>query len=421
MIVDRNTKGKWIKRLTGLSMVTVLCFSLNTIPVLAEGVENTGAAIDVQQEVPVEPQQLFVPQNVVINGRTVLNTESFLNFNNTSIVSFDVFKVELSQFPLLNRVELCGSNLSNAQMEDLQHTYPNVKFVWSIKLGNYWTIRTDQVAFSTNKGPGPNLTNADTEQLKYCTDLVALDIGHNAVSDISFVRYMPNLRILILVDNRVRDLTPIESCKNLVYLETFVNPITDITPLTNLVNLIDLNISYNRFNDIQPLLNKPRLERLFVSHTGLSMAQINELQAEYPNIHVEYQVTQSIDGGWRKVDRYKAMRTMFKTNTVSDLFMTNVDRLAYYSNVFQYDYYVQRYPEVVAAVGADPITLLDYFIDHGLSQGQQASPTFSIVDYATFNPNLVEAFGLDYNLLFKHYMTRGFREPRICINPLTTT
>lgn len=411
MLVAGKYRKKWMKIILSMSMATVLCFTLKSFTAMAEEMVMPVAASDIQQ--------LYVPQNVVINGRTVSSAETFLDFNHAKIASYDTFKLELGQFPFLNRVELCGSNLSNACMEDLQRTYPNVKFVWSIRLGNYWTIRTDQVAFSTNKGPGPDLTNSDTEQLKYCTDLVALDIGHNAVSDISFVRYMPNLRILILVDNRVKDLTPIESCKNLVYLETFVNPITDITPLTNLVNLIDVNISYNRFCDIQPLLNKPRLERLFVSHTGLSMEQIQELQAEYPNIHVEYQVTQSIDGGWRKLDRYRAMRTMFKTNTVSDLFMTNVDRVAYYANVFQYEYYVQHYPEVVAKVGLDPVALLDYFIDYGLVEGQQASPTFSIVDYAAFNPNLVEAFGLDYDLLFKHYMTRGYREPeRICINPL---
>lgn len=364
-------------------------------------------------------EQLTVPEEIVqtfptvmINGRQEASSATFLDFNKATILDFNSFVVELGQFPFLTRVEMCGSNLSNEQMEFLQNTYPNVKFVWSLRLGNYWTVRTDQVAFSTNKGPGPNLTNADVEQLKYCTDMVALDLGHNRVSDISFLYHMPKLRILILVDNRVSDLTPVASCKDLVYLETFVNPIKDITPITDLVNLLDLNISYNRYTDNQPILHKPRLERLFVSHTGLSMAQINELQAEYPNIHVEYQVKESVDGGWRSIPRYRAMRTMFKTNTVSELFMTDIDRFAYYANVFDYGYYVTAHPEVVALVGNDPLQVLYYFIDHGVAQGHQASPTFSVMDYALYNADLHDLYGVDLKAYFNHYMTRGYKEPQ---------
>ena len=353
--------------------------------------------------------------NVVIAGRTLSSLMPVLDFNNCKISDYEAFAIELSQFPCLTRVELCGSNLSNEQMEGLQNLYPNVKFVWNLRLGNYWTVRTDQVAFTTNKGPGPDLTSADVEQLKYCTDMVALDIGHNAVKDVSFLNYMPKLRILILVDNRVSDLTPVASCKDLVYLETFVNPIRDITPLTNLVNLIDVNISYNRFTDITPILHKPRLERLFVTHCGLSQVQLDQLKAEYPNAQIEYTVSQSIDAGWRLNPRYKAMRTMYKTNTVSDLFMTDTDRILYYMDVFNYEYYVTRYPEVVAVVGNDPLQLLYYFLDYGVAQGQQASETFSVVAYMMYNPELQELYGDDLNKYFMHYMGCGYKENRITV------
>lgn len=384
-----------------LATVMFVCSLCITKPLMVFAEEKVNVPEEIIQTFP----------DVMINGVLVNSSISFLDFNKKQIADFNTFVNELGQFPFLTRVEMCGSNLSNEQMEFLQNTYPNIKFVWSLRLGNYWTVRTDQVAFSTNKGPGPNLTSADVEQLKYCTDMVALDLGHNRISDISFLYHMPKLRILILVDNRVSDLTPVASCKDLVYLETFVNPIKDVTPITNLVNLLDLNISYNRFTDIQPILHKPRLERLFVSHTGLSMAQIQELQAEYPNLHVEYQVKESIDGGWRKVPRYRAMRTMFKTNTVSELFTTDADRLSYYAMVFNYDYYVNLHPEVVQQVGSDPLEVLYYFINYGVAQGHQASPTFSIMDYAVYNTDLHESFGVDLNAYFNHYITRGYKEP----------
>lgn len=398
---------KMSKKMLLLYVVVILC-----LPVLlmgTKGIVNNASTVNAEDA------------NVIIAGRTVSSLSPTLDFNKCKITDYEAFVRELGQFPCLTRVELCGSNLSNEQMEGLQNVYPNIKFVWTLNLGNYWTVRTDQVAFSTNKGKGPDLTNADVEQLKYCTDMVALDIGHNAVSDVSFLRYMPKLRILILVDNRVSDITPITACKDLVYLETFVNRITDITPLTNLVNLIDVNISYNRFTDITPILNKPRLERLFVTHCGLSQIQLEQLKAEYPQAQIEYTVTQSIDAGWRLNPRYKAMRTMYKTNTVSDLFMTDTDRILYYKDVFNYEYYVTNYPEVVAMVGNDPLKLLYYYLDTGVSQGQQASEEFSVVAYKVYNPELVEVYGDDYSKYFMHYMCCGYKEGRITVGSVKRT
>ena len=64
------------------------------------------------------------------------------------------------------------------------------------------------------------LTSADIEVLKYCTDLQALDLGHQAITDISVIGdYLTQLRILILVDNKVNDLTPLSKLKHLHYLE----------------------------------------------------------------------------------------------------------------------------------------------------------------------------------------------------------
>lgn len=339
-----------------------------------------------------------------VEGKKVSNLSAVLDFNGCRISNYENFVEQLALFPNLRRVELYDSNLTNEQMEGLMQRFPDVKFVWTIRLANYWKVKTDQVAFSTNKGPGPNLRNTDVAQLKYCTDMVALDIGHNWVSDISFVEYMPKLRILILVDNWISDLSPIAKCKDLVYLETFVNPIKDVSALTNLVNLIDINISYNRFTDITPILNKPRVERLFVTHCGLTREQLTQLEQEYPNAQIEYTVTQSIDAGWRTVDRYKAMRQMYKTNTVSELFLTDVDRISYYQDVFDADYYAEKHPEVVREVGDDSMALLYYFLDTGISQGHQACESFSIIEYQLERTDLYASYGSDLNKYFMNYI-----------------
>ena len=44
--------------------------------------------------------------------------------------------------------------------------------------------------------------------LQYCTDLIALDLGHNGIDDLSWLEPLQNLQLLILSDNRMKDITP---------------------------------------------------------------------------------------------------------------------------------------------------------------------------------------------------------------------
>ena len=71
-----------------------------------------------------------------------------------------------------------------------------------------------------------------TIMLKYCTDLRALDIGHQAITDLSVIgEHLTELRVLIIADNKVTDLTPLSNLRHLHYLEFFVNRVSDLSPL----------------------------------------------------------------------------------------------------------------------------------------------------------------------------------------------
>ena len=340
-----------------------------------------------------------------INGVSVPVNSMVLDFNNKKIKNFDTFKVELAQLPLLTRVELKGSNLSNRQMEELMLLYPNVKFVWNIRLGGYWTLSTDQVAFSCNKGEGPNLTNADVEVLKYCTDMVALDLGHNRFTDLSFVKYMPDLRVLIISDGIVSDLTPLKYCKNLVYFEGWYNKFSDLSPLQYLVNLKDINVAHcPKCNDVTPLLHLPALERIYMSYCNVSQASINELKKTFPNATIEMVEYYSDRAGWRKHNRYYEMRKMYKKNFISDAFTPDYNSLVYFAKVFDVAYYMDRYPEVVAVVGNSPVDLLYYFLNDGIYQFQVASPNFDVTQYINEHPELVAVYGGDIGAYLRHYL-----------------
>lgn len=232
----------------------------------------------------------------------------------------DLYEV-FALLPSLTRADICKTGFTNAEYAALQDAFPDIRMIWEI-VWHHWTFRTDVVAFSTMKTCAQTffLYDEDAQYLRYCTDLVALDLGHNRVHDWSFLQYMPNLKILIAVDNQVEDLSWIRYTPKLEYLEFFVGYVTDLSFLQYTPNMVDLNISYNRVKDATYLYNLPRLERLWMEHTRIPYSEFKKLQAEYPNAKLVYNGEGSIDQGWRKHERYYAMRDMFKNNYVHELF-----------------------------------------------------------------------------------------------------
>ncbi len=226
----------------------------------------------------------------------------------------DELKEQIRTFKNLTYLNMSDCGISDEAMAQLRADVPNVKIVWRLYLGR-WNLMTDQVAFSVliwtyDYRP---MNTRDIQVLKYCTDLRALDLGHQWISDISVIGdYLTELRVLILADNALTDISPIGKLKHLHYLEFFVNQVTDISPLENCTELVDLNISYNHgLSDIKPILKLPMLERLWLEHCAVSAEDCELLRATYPNATVVTEGKGSVDQGWRGHERYYAMYNMF--------------------------------------------------------------------------------------------------------------
>ncbi len=266
---------------------------------------------------------------VELCGMEVSSEETELDISGIEITDIEDFEKRIKLLGKLVYIDMCDCGLTNEQMEQLKNDFPSIKFVWKVTLG-LWTIRTDTVAFSTLKDGTITyrLTNEDCKVLKYCTDMVALDLGHNKVTDLSFLEYMPELKILILVDNWLTDtqspylydLSMLKYCPKLMYLEFFVGDVSDISVFDYLPNLVDLNISYNPISDVSHLLNFTKLERLYIEHTSLTEQDYELLKETYPDAYIVYYGEGSVDQGWREHERYFAMIDMFHNNYVNDLF-----------------------------------------------------------------------------------------------------
>ncbi len=312
--------------LKGVPIDADLASKLEVFPDL-ESVDLHGAGLTPEEQDALSarfPSIRFLWE-VDIKGEQYDSDTDDLDLSGTYGLTPDDVREIIPKFHGLKRLDLSDCGMDNETLAALRDEFPETKIVWTLYMGQ-WSLKTDAVAFSVliYNYEHTRLTTADIEVLKYCTDLQALDLGHQAISDITVIGdYLPELRILILVDNSLRDIEPVRKLKHLHYIELFVNPyLNDISPLEDCKELVDVNVSHlYTISDITCLLDLPLLERLWIEHTATSDADIQLLKDTYPNAEVVDQGYGSVDQGWRTHPRYYAMINMyFDTTYISEEF-----------------------------------------------------------------------------------------------------
>ena len=285
---------------------------------------NTNLTYSKKVELQKEFPNIVFQWPVEILDQTVDSTIEELDLSRKTITDIDEFKKSLHLLAHLKKLDMSYTNLTNEQLGELRTEFPNTKISWVIYMSK-WSLRTDAVAFSVlvYTYDYRRMTTQDIQVLKYCTDLQALDLGHQAIEDITVIGdYLPNLRVLILADNKIKDITPLAKLKHLHYLELFMNDITDSSPLASCKELVDLNISFNyRFADISGILNLPKLERLWLISDRISAQSYNQIRNTYPNVKLVTTGSGSTNSGWRTHERYFAMIDMYRKNYISDVFL----------------------------------------------------------------------------------------------------
>ena len=246
-------------------------------------------------------------------GRQVSTLDTELNLDGVALSGRDAVEQILARMPRLQRLSLCDCGISDQDMGALFDAHPEVKFIWWVTFGKY-RLRTDATAFTTNLyADNKNHYTTETfEPLRYCTDLMYLDIGHCDLTSLEIFRGLTKLRVLILADNEITDISPLEGMNDLEYVEVFLNKITDFSPLANKQKLLDLNIYYCPIADVTPLTTCPSLERLWLGKCGLSDGQLSTLKKALPNCKINAKGSASTGRGWREHKRYNVIKQMNK-------------------------------------------------------------------------------------------------------------
>ena len=211
---------------------------------------------------------------------------------------------------------MCDTGLSNEELGKMREKFPHLEFAWRLYMGK-WSLRTDDEAFSVMiyTYDYVRMTSEDISVLRYCTNMYALDLGHQAITDLSVIGEMKDLRVLILADNKITDISPLSNLKHLEYLELFVNRVTDLSPLAECKKLVDLNLGFNRtLTDISPIYELDAIERLWLPTTKIPASKRSEITATFPDAQIVYEDVDSVSSGWRTHPRYFMMRAMYTKN-----------------------------------------------------------------------------------------------------------
>lgn len=252
-------------------------------------------------------------------GVETSSTATELYLNEIPMESTEEVEEALKFFHNLTWVEMCDCGIPSEEMDALAKRHPETRFVWTVDIGRCH-LRTDTTAFIPYTfgymprvsvwDPYHRLFDEDCVELKYCVDMVCLDLGHMPLTDYSFLEYMPKMKYLILADTRGTDFSVLAQLKELVFVELFMTEFNQPEVLTGLTNLEDLNLGFTPLQNEEVLMEMTWLKRLWLPGTNIGETRYRSLQQALPDTIVMYYAEHSTASGWRQSPNYYDMRDL---------------------------------------------------------------------------------------------------------------
>ena len=238
-----------------------------------------------------------------------------LDLSGAKINDLETLEQALTYFPAVKQVFLgeCGldNELLAAHREKVRDQY---QLVWTVSCGSKLKVRTDATTFMPVRENVYYFNDEEAYNLRYCEDMVCIDIGHMSIHNIDFVKYMPNLEYLILAHTQLQDIGPISTCKKLKFLELDWSPVRDLTPLKGCTALEDVNLG-KIYADFTPVEEMTWLKNLWMVECS-SGARYRMVQA-LPNTKVMVTGAATVANGWRDLDNYYKMRDLLGMHYMS--------------------------------------------------------------------------------------------------------
>ena len=279
--------------------------------------------------------ELAVAWNVSLFGVDFSTEAEELVFDDIPLTTQDAAQIEalVPYMHELTRVSMQRCGIENDDMEAIyrRHIDDGVKFVWMVQVYNRG-VPTDQTFYHAYQWSNPNTdyyyknSNGTREQLRYCHDMIAMDMGHQGLyGDPDMFANMPHLKYLVLSSCQHTSLPALGQLQELVWLEMFWTNCSDITYLVNCKSLEHLNIAYKRVRDreadLDTLKQMTWLKRLYISHNMYKPNEVEALKAALPDTAVFVIYTDDCASlGWRNDDK-----TYFDSRDALHMYYMNDD------------------------------------------------------------------------------------------------
>lgn len=204
------------------------------------------------------------------------------------------------------RIQMHNCGVPDEDMDTLRQRYPDTEFVWTVKIGKI-SLRTDVTYFMPYQYYY-EVTDEDCRNLKYCRDIICMDLGHMPISEVPALAYLTKMQYLILASTEVSDISFCANMPDLKYLELFITKVTDYSPLLHCPKLEDLNLCYNDFSDVSDLCKLTQLKNLWVRGYGPQPFVRLLAEALPEETVIRSGNGSSTGGGWRELQNYYDMR-----------------------------------------------------------------------------------------------------------------
>ena len=246
-------------------------------------------------------------------GVTVNTNDTEIDLSEIQMESVDEVENSLKYFNNLEKVIMYKCGISSEDMDALWKRHPETRFVWGAYIGGHY-LRTDETTFMPWKlgfarDGSRGITDEECVELKYMVDLVVMDIGHQNITDLSFLYYMPNMEYLMMCEGKITDLTPVGSLKKLKFLELWMNPVSDFSPLAGCTALEDINFTRMHVDDLSVLFDLP-LKNIWLSRWYFEDEELDPLFEAFPDANIQSRGEWPTTFGWRLLPNNRAQRDL---------------------------------------------------------------------------------------------------------------
>lgn len=253
--------------------------------------------------------ELNVHYAFTLCGVSVTSDDTVVDLSGIPMEDAQAVEDSLKYFKQLQKVVMVDCGLDNDVMCPLSDRNSAVHFVWNMRINYYITVRTDITYFMPYQF-GSQITDQELQLLKYCRELICIDLGHIKISDVSFLAYTPHMKYLLLCDTNVSDISACAGLQELVFCELFMTKVSDYSPLLSCPNLRDLNICYAPPKSPDDLKQMTWLDNLWIKgywdEEGIEL-----LRQSLPNTRIvisNRDYAGSTEEGWRLLQNYFDMR-----------------------------------------------------------------------------------------------------------------